>query len=184
MEATAMSRIGKLPINVPAGVTVTISGTEVSVKGPKGTLKVTHHGRVNVTQEGSQLLVRRYDDSRTSRAYHGLYQRLIGNCVTGVTTGFKKELEIQGVGYRAALAGKDLNLSLGYSHPMIYKAPAGITFSVPKPTTIIIEGADKQVVGQVASEIRQVRPVEPYKGKGVRYLGERVIRKAGKSAKK
>lgn len=179
-----MSRIGKLPIPVPAGVTVTITGTEVSIKGPKGTLKVAHRGRVEVKQEGGNLLVSRFDDSRTSRAYHGLYQRLIGNCVKGVTTGFKKELEIQGVGYRAALAGKDLNLSLGYSHPMIYKAPAGITFEVPKATTIIISGADKQSVGQVAAEIRSVRPVEPYQGKGVRYVGERVLRKAGKSAKK
>ena len=179
-----MSRIGKLPIAILSGVEVTIKGTEVSVKGPKGTLSVQHHGHVEVTREGNTLIVQRYDDSRQSRAFHGLYQRLISNCIAGVTKGFSRELEIQGVGYRAALQGKDLNLSLGYSHPMVYAAPSGINFTVPKPTTIIIEGIDKQVVGQVASEIRALRPVEPYKGKGIRYLGERVIRKAGKSAKK
>lgn len=178
-----MSRIGKLPIAVPKGVTVTIKGTEVQVKGPKGTLSVPHLGRVAVKQEGEQLTVARYDDSRQSKAYHGLYQRLISNSIKGVTDGFSKELEIQGVGYRAAMTGKDLNMSLGYSHPVIYKAPEGITFSVPKQTTVIISGTDKQAVGQVAAEIRELRPVEPYKGKGVRYLGERVIRKAGKSAK-
>lgn len=179
-----MSRIGKLPISVPKDVTVSIKGTEVEIKGPKGSLRVPHHGRVEVKQEGEQLLVRRYDDSRQSRAFHGLYQRLISNCVTGVTMGFKKELEIQGVGYRAALQGKDLNLSLGYSHPVVYPAPQGILFEVPKQTSILISGIDKQQVGQVASEIRKLRPVEPYKGKGVRYVGEHVIRKAGKSGKK
>lgn len=178
-----MSRIGKLPISIPAGVEVTIKGTEVSVKGPKGTLSVQHHGNVDVQRDGDVLVVRRFDDSRQARAFHGLYQRLISNCVTGVTTGFSKELEIQGVGYRAALQGKDLNLSLGFSHPVVVKAPKGITFQVPKQTTVIVEGIDKQVVGQIASEIRKLRPVEPYKGKGVRYLNERVIRKAGKSAK-
>lgn len=179
-----MSRIGKLPINVPSGVEVTIKGTEVSVKGPKGTLSVDTSGHVDVQKEEGVLIVRRYDDSRQSRAFHGLYQRLISNCVTGVTDGFRRELEIQGVGYRAALQGKDLNLSLGFSHPVVINPPAGITFTVPKATSVIVEGIDKQVVGQVASEIRKLRPVEPYKGKGVRYLGERVIRKAGKSAKK
>ncbi|CAN5378558.1 50S ribosomal protein L6 [soil metagenome] len=178
-----MSRIGKLPINVPKGVSVSIKGTEVHVKGPKGTLSVPHGGRVDVKQNGEQLNVARFDDSRQSKAFHGLYQRLITNSILGVTQGFKKELEIQGVGYRAAMTGKDLNLSLGYSHPVIYKAPEGITFSVPKQTTIIIEGNDKQSVGQVAAEIRELRPVEPYKGKGIRYIGEHVIRKAGKSAK-
>lgn len=178
-----MSRIGKLPVPVPKGVTVTIKGTEVEIKGPKGTLKVPHHGRVDVKQEEDKIVVRRFDDSRQSKAFHGLYQRLISNSVTGVTTGFKKELEIQGVGFRAALQGKDLNLSLGFSHPVSVKAPTGITFTVAKPTSILIEGADKQAVGQIASEIRSIRPVEPYLGKGVRYVGEHVIRKAGKSAK-
>lgn len=179
-----MSRIGKLPINVPAKVSVTITPTSVTVKGPKGELKVEHLGRVAVEQEGDVLNVKRFDDSRQSRAFHGLYQRLIRNNVVGVTEGFRKELEIQGVGYRAALQGKDLNLSLGFSHPMVIAPPAGITFSTPKPTTVIVEGIDKQAVGQIAAEIRSKRPVEPYKGKGVRYVGEHVIRKAGKSAKK
>ena len=179
-----MSRIGKLPISIPSGVEVKITPTEVSVKGPKGTLKVATKGHVDVKQDGAKLIVSRFDDSRQSRAFHGLYQRLITNCVVGVTAGFRKELEIQGVGYRAAVQGKDLNLMLGQSHPLLYPAPDGITFQTPKPTTIIIEGMDKQKVGQVSAEIRAYRPVEPYKGKGVRYLGERVIRKAGKSAKK
>jgi large subunit ribosomal protein L6 len=178
-----VSRIGKLPIPVPKGVTVNIKPTEVNVKGPKGELSVMHHGRVDVKEEDGVLMVRRFDDARQSRMFHGLYQRLIANCVTGVTEGFKKELEIQGVGYRAALAGKNLNLSLGYSHPVVYEPPQGISFQVPVPTQVVIEGIDKQSVGQVASEIRKMRPVEPYKGKGVRYKGERVIRKAGKSAK-
>lgn len=178
-----MSRIGRLPIQIPAGVTVTVTDTAVTVKAPKGTLTVPHGGRVSVKQEGQQLLVSRFDDSNQSKAYHGLFQRLINNAVIGVTQGYRKELEIQGVGYRAALAGKDLNLSLGFSHPMVVPAPAGITFTAPKPTTVIIEGIDKQLVGQVAAEIRKIRPVEPYNGKGVRYAGERVIRKAGKSAK-
>jgi large subunit ribosomal protein L6 len=173
-----------MPINIPSGVTVTIRPTEVSVKGPKGSLSVAHHGRVEVKQEGAILSVSRFDDSRQARAYHGLYQRLINNCVKGVTVGFKKELEIQGVGYRAALAGKDLNLSLGFSHPMVIKAPDGVSFVVPKQTSVIIEGIDKQVVGQIAAEIRKIRPVEPYNGKGVRYVGERVVMKEGKSAKK
>lgn len=178
-----MSRIGKLPIQVPDKVTVTITASEVVVKGPKGELRVEHGGRVAVEKEGGQILVKRFDDSRQSRAFHGLYQRLIRNCVIGVTEGFKRELEIQGVGFRAAVQGKDLNLSLGYSHPQIMTPPPGITFATPKPTTIIVEGIDKQVVGQVAAEIKKLRPVEPYKGKGVRYAGQRVIRKAGKSAK-
>ena len=178
-----MSRIGKLPIEVPSSVTITISPDEVVVKGPKGQLSVQYHGRVEVKQEGEQVLVGRFNDSREARTFHGLYQRLISNCVIGVTEGFKKELEIQGVGYRAAMKGKDLDLSLGYSHPTVYPAPEGITFTCPAPTQVIVEGIDKQKVGQVASEIRGMRPVEPYKGKGIRYKGERVIRKAGKSAK-
>lgn len=178
-----MSRIGKLPIAVPSSVTITISPEEVVVKGPKGQLKVQYHGRVEVKQVGEQIIVDRFDDLRESRTFHGLYQRLISNCVIGVTEGFKKELEIQGVGYRAAIKGKDLDLSLGYSHPTVYPAPEGIVFACPVPTQVIVEGIDKQQVGQVAAEIRKMRPVEPYKGKGVRYKGERVIRKAGKSAK-
>ena len=178
-----MSRIGKIPVPVPKGVTVTIKGTTIEVKGPKGTLSVTHGGRVDVQQEDASLVVRRFDESRHSKAYHGLYQRLLTNAIRGVTEGYKKQLEIEGVGYRVALTGKDLNLSMGYSHPVVYKAPTGITFTVPKQTTILVEGTDKQQVGQVAAEIRSVRPVEPYKGKGIRYLGERVVLKEGKSAK-
>jgi len=179
-----VSRIGKLPISIPKGVTVSVDGPKVVVKGPKGELSVDTVGRVSVRQEADQLLVERPDDERESKMFHGLYQRLISNSVTGVTTGFKRELEIQGVGYRAALAGRDVNLSLGYSHPVVVKAPKGVTFTIPVPTQVIIEGSDKQVVGQVAAEIRSLRPVEPYNGKGVRYKGEHVIRKAGKSAKK
>ncbi len=178
-----MSRIGKLPIAVPSGVTVTINGTEVKVKGPKGELSVDHEGRVEVTQEDGQLTVKRPDDARQSRMFHGLYQRLIRNCVIGVTEGFKKELEIQGVGFRAELKGKALKLSLGFSHPLEIQPPEGITFVVPDQTHVTVEGIDKQKVGQVAANVRRWRPVEPYKGKGVRYVGERVIRKAGKSAK-
>ncbi len=179
-----MSRIGKLLIPVPSGVSVTIKDTEVRVKGPKGELSVAHLGRVSVKQQDGNLHVERPDDAQESRMFHGLYQRLIQNCVTGVTAGFKKELEIQGVGYRAALQGKNLQLLLGYSHPVVLEPPTGIAFTVPKPTSIIIEGIDKQSVGQIAAVIRAKRPVEPYKGKGVRYVGEHVIRKAGKSAKK
>ncbi len=178
-----MSRIGKLPISVPQGVTVTIKPTEVHVKGPKGEMSVETHARVEVSQEDGEVRVRRYDDSRQSRMFHGLYQRLIRNCVIGVTEGFRKELEIQGVGFRAQLQGKSLNLNLGFSHPVVIDPPKDVAFQVPQPTQVIVEGMDKQVVGQIASEIRRLRPVEPYKGKGVRYLGERVIRKAGKSAK-
>ncbi len=178
-----MSRIGKVPIKIPEKVEVKLTPTQVTVKGPKGTLGMEHHGRVKVTNEDGALVVQRFDDSRQARAYHGLYQRLLSNCVTGVTEGFRRELEIQGVGYRVALQGRDLSMNMGYSNPVIYKAPDGITFQVPKPTSIVVEGVDKQVVGQTASEIRSVRPVEPYKGKGIRYVGERVIRKAGKSTK-
>jgi large subunit ribosomal protein L6 len=163
---------------------VSIKPTEVSVKGPKGTLTVKTLGRVEVKQEGAELQVRRFDDSRQSRAFHGLYQRLIRNSVIGVTSGFKKELEIQGVGYRASMAGKKLVLNVGYSHPVEIEPPAGITFSAPKQTEVIIEGVDKQVVGQVAADVRSHRPPEPYKGKGIRYKGEFVRRKVGKSSGK
>lgn len=178
-----MSRIGKLPIPVPKGVEVKISPTSVSVKGPKGTLSVETHGRVEVAQENGNIIVRRFDDASQSKAFHGLYQRLIANCVTGVSEGFKKELEIQGVGYKAAVQGKKLVLNLGHSHPIEVDPPAGVTLSAPKPTEVVIEGADKQVVGQIAANIRSYRPPEPYKGKGVRYKGEYVRRKVGKTSK-
>lgn len=179
-----MSRIGNNPIPVPSGVTVKITPTEVSVKGPKGELGIQTHGRVAVAQEDGSLVVRRFDDARQSRAYHGLYQRLITNLVLGVTEGFKKELEIQGVGYRAAMKGRALALSLGFSHPVELEPPKGITFATPTQTEIVVEGADKQLVGEWAARIRGLRPPEPYKGKGVRYKGEYVRKKVGKSTGK
>ncbi len=179
-----MSRIGKLPIAIPKGVEVKTTPTEVTVKGPKGTLSVPTHGRVDVKIEDGSVHVARFSDARQDRAYHGLYQRLIRNSVIGVSEGFKKELEIQGVGYRAQAKGKSLSLSLGYSHPIEVTPPAGITLSAPQPTEVVVEGADKQQVGQIAAIIRGYRPPEPYKGKGVRYKGEYVRRKAGKSGGK
>ncbi len=179
-----MSRIGKLPIAIPSGVQVNVTPTQVSVKGPKGTLKVETRGHVDVKIEDGKIVVLRWNDQRQSRAYHGLYQRLIQNSVTGVTTGYKKELEIQGVGYKAAVQGKKLVLNLGHSHPIEVDPPSGITLSAPKPTEVIIEGIDKQLVGQVAANIRGHRPPEPYKGKGVRYKGEYVRRKVGKTSGK
>ncbi|MCB2155399.1 50S ribosomal protein L6 [bacterium] len=179
-----MSRIGKLPIPIPKGVEVKINKSNVTVKGPKGTLAVDTEGRVEVKVEDNNIIVQRFDDQRQSKAFHGLYQRLIANNVVGVTEGFRKELEIQGVGYRAAMEGKDLVLSLGYSHPIRVTPPEGVVFQAPKPTEVIVEGADKQVVGQLAANIRGWRPPEPYKGKGVRYKGEYVRRKVGKASGK
>ena len=179
-----MSRIGKAPIPVPAGVDVTISGSDITVKGPKGTLSRTLPEPITVRQEDGTLYVERPNDERQSRARHGLVRSLVNNMVTGVTAGFTKELEIVGVGYRAAAAGPNrLDLSLGFSHPVNFQAPDGITFEVPAPTRILVSGIDKEVVGQVAADIRKIRKPEPYKGKGVRYAGERIIRKAGKAAK-
>ena len=185
-----MSRIGKTPINVPAGVDVTINGADVTVKGPKGTLSRTIPGAITVRSEAGDggvatLLVERPDDERENRSLHGLSRTLVSNMVVGVTDGFAKELEIIGVGYRAeALAPNKLRLALGFSHPVIVDAPDGITFEVPVQTRVIIRGIDKEVVGQVAANIRSMRKPEPYKGKGVRYLGEKVLRKAGKTGKK
>lgn len=179
-----MSRIGKAPITVPGGVDVTIAGARVTVKGPKGELRQELVGDVTVERDGDTLVVVRADDSRTNRSLHGLQRTLIANMVTGVSEGFVKELEIVGVGYRAQAQGSDgLELALGFSHPVKVKAPAGVTFEVPQPTRIIVRGHDKQLVGQVAADIRKIRKPEPYKGKGIRYAGERVLRKAGKSAK-
>jgi large subunit ribosomal protein L6 len=179
-----MSRVGKAPINVPSGVEVTISGGEVSVKGPKGTLTQQVPGDITVRKDGDVLLVERPDDTRTNRAMHGLARALVANMVQGVTDGFTKSLEIIGVGYRATARGDDgLELALGYSHPISYSAPPGVSFEVPSPTQIMVRGIDKQQVGQVAAEIREFRKPEPYKGKGVRYVGERVVRKAGKAGK-
>ena len=179
-----MSRIGKAPISVPNGVEIGISGKSVEIKGPKGTLDLEVPGSISVRQDGDQVLVERPDDERTSRALHGLTRSLINNMVIGVSEGFSKELEIIGVGYRAQAKGQSsLELQLGFSHPVSVEAPEGISFEVPEPTRIIVTGIDKQAVGQVAANIRSFRKPEPYKGKGVRYLGEHVARKAGKAAK-
>lgn len=178
-----MSRIGSAPIPVPSGVDVKIADGAVEVKGPKGSLTQVIPGSISVRAEGDTLLVERPDDQRENRSMHGLVRTLVNNMVVGVTDGYTKELEIQGVGYRAALSGRDLDLSLGFSHPVKVEAPEGITFEVPTPTRILVSGIDKQKVGQAAAEIRAIRKPEPYKGKGVRYLGERVLRKAGKTAK-
>ena len=177
-----MSRIGKKPIPVPTGVTVTIEPEVVRVAGPRGDLQERKNRAIEVRQEGEELLVTRPTDRAEHRALHGLTRSLIANMVTGVTDGFSKTLEIQGVGYRAQLKGADLELALGYSHPVPIKAPEGIEFEVPQPTRIIVKGIDKQLVGEVAANIRKKRPPEPYKGKGIRYRGEHVTRKVGKRA--
>ena len=178
-----MSRVGKSPIPVPSGVDVTVNGADVTVKGPKGTLSRTVPGAIAIRQDGDTLVVERPDDERQTRALHGLVRSLVNNMVVGVSQEFSKELEIIGTGYRAALQGSTLDLSLGFSHPVKVDAPDGITFEVPVPTRIVVRGIDKEQVGQVAADIRAIRKPEPYKGKGVRYLGEHVARKAGKTAK-
>ena len=179
-----MSRVGRSPITVPSSVTVTLSGSVVQVKGPQGTLERQLPEGISVAQEGDTLLVSRPDDERRHRALHGLSRSLVANMVSGVTEGFTKELEIVGVGYRATAKGPNaLELALGFSHPVLVDAPEGISFEVPAPTRIIVKGIDKEKVGQVAADIRKLRKPEPYKGKGVRYAGERVLRKAGKAAK-
>jgi large subunit ribosomal protein L6 len=180
-----MSRIGKNPITVPGGVDVSIATDMVTVKGPKGTLSRPLVGDISVRQDGEQLLVERANDERQNRALHGLTRTLVANMVEGVTAGFTKELEIVGVGYRAEAQGAGVvKLALGFSHPVVYTAPDGITFEVPVPTKIVVKGIDKEVVGQVAANIRSIRKPEPYKGKGVKYSGERILRKAGKTGKK
>ncbi|MDP2292702.1 MAG: 50S ribosomal protein L6 [Actinomycetota bacterium] len=180
-----MSRIGKAPIAVPGTVDVTIDGPSVTVKGPKGSLSRVVPGAISVRREEGNLLVERPNDERQNRSLHGLTRTLVSNMVVGVTDGFAKELEIIGVGYRAeAITPTQLRLALGFSHPVLMEAPEGITFEVPSQTRIIVRGIDKEVVGQVAANIRAVRKPEPYKGKGVRYLGEKVLRKAGKTGKK
>jgi len=180
-----MSRIGKAPIDVPGGVDVTVAEGTVTVKGPNGTLSRPVPGEIVVRQDGTTLLVERPNDERQNRALHGLTRTLVANMVQGVTGGFTKELEIVGVGYRAEAQGPDkIRLALGFSHPVIVQAPAGVTFEVPQPTRVIVKGIDKEKVGQVAANIRSIRKPEPYKGKGVRYAGERVLRKAGKAGKK
>ena len=177
-----MSRIGRQPIELPAGVAVAISPGRVQVNGPLGELSQQVPTRMEVVQEESVLTVTRPTERGEDRALHGLTRTLIANMVEGVTKGFEKRLEIQGVGYRAALRGSDLELAVGYSHPVVIKPRAGITFEVPAPNQVVVKGIDKQLVGQTAAEVRKVRPPEPYKGKGIRYEGEYVRRKVGKRA--
>ena len=179
-----MSRVGRSPISVPSGVEVKIDDRLVTIKGPKGTLARAVPGEITVRREDSTLVVERPNDERHNRALHGLTRSLVNNMVVGVTDGFNKDLEIVGVGYRATARGANqIELALGFSHPVVVDAPDGITFEVPAPTRISVRGIDKELVGQVAANIRKIRKPEPYKGKGVRYAGERVIRKAGKAAK-
>jgi large subunit ribosomal protein L6 len=178
-----MSRIGKQPITVPTGVEVQVDGARVSVKGPRGQLERTFHPDMRIKLDDGVLSVERPSDERLHRSLHGLTRSLINNMVEGVTGGFEKRLEIVGVGYRAALKGSDLELALGFSHPVNVAAPNGIEFEVPAPNRIVIRGIDKELVGEVAADIRKLRKPEPYKGKGVRYEGEYVRKKAGKAAK-
>lgn len=178
-----MSRIGKIPVPVPDGVQVSVDGQSVTVKGSKGELSRTFSPLVTIKLQDSEVVVVRNNEEQDSNAQQGLTRTLIANMVQGVSEGFSKNLELEGVGYRAALKGRDLDLSLGYSHPVIMQPPEGITFEVPDNTHIIVRGISKETVGQVAAEVRAKRPPEPYKGKGVRYEGERVRRKLGKAAK-
>ena len=178
-----MSRIGKQPITVPAGVDVTIDGNTVTVKGPKGELTRSFPEIMIIKREGDDIIVERPDDSRDAKAFHGLVRTLIANMVEGTANGFSKKLQLVGVGYRAALKGKDLEMQLGFSHPVLVEAPENITFEVPSQTEIIVYGPSKEQVGQVAANIRKWRKPEPYKGKGIRYEGEHVRRKLGKAAK-
>jgi large subunit ribosomal protein L6 len=180
-----MSRIGRLPIPVPAGVDVTIDGRTVQVKGPKGTLSHTVAAPIEVAQgeEGNTLVVSRPNDERQSKALHGLSRTLVANMITGVTQGYRKSLEISGVGYRVAAKGSNLEFSLGYSHPITVTPPEGITFQVESPTKLHVEGIDKQKVGEVAANIRKLRKPDPYKAKGVKYAGEVIRRKVGKAGK-
>ena len=179
-----MSRIGKRPISLPKGVTVTVEGNTVKVKGPKGELQRTVHPELKVAFENGEVTVTRPSDEARHKALHGLSRTLVANMIEGTAKGFQKTLELVGVGYKAEKRPYGLQLALGFSHPIEYKAPKGITLSAPQPTQIVIDGADKEIVGQVAAEIRSLRPPEPYKGKGVKYQGEQIRRKAGKAGGK
>ncbi len=180
-----MSRIGKKPIPVPDGVKVSVDKANiVTVEGPKGKLTLQVSPRIKIVVEDGQVRVERPTDLKMDKALHGLYRSLINNMIIGVTQGYRKELEMVGVGYKAQLKGKELVLEVGYSHPVVYPIPEGVSIQTPKPTQIVVEGIDKQKVGQVAAEIRKIRPPEPYKGKGIRYVGEKIRRKAGKAAGK
>jgi large subunit ribosomal protein L6 len=179
-----VSRFGKVPILIPGGVTVDVTAEQVRVKGPKGRLEIPIPGRIRVTKADSALRVERPDDQKKNKALHGLVHRLLTNMIRGVTQGFTKALEIQGVGYRAQAQGDRVELALGFSHPVVYQVPEGIRVETPTPTQMVVSGIDKQKVGQVAAELRAFRPPEPYKGKGVRYVGEYVRRKVGKTGAK
>jgi large subunit ribosomal protein L6 len=178
-----MSRIGRMPIAVPAGVDVTLDGRSITVSGPKGSLSRELHPEIAVSRDGDQLVVTRPTEQKTHKQLHGLTRSLVNNMVVGVTSGYRKGLEINGVGYRASLVGRKLQLNLGYSHPVEIDPPAGISFELENPTHLAVIGIDKELVGQVASNVRATRKPEPYKGKGVRYVGEQVRRKAGKAGK-
>ena len=178
-----MSRIGRKPITVPAGVEVTIDGSAVTVKGPKGTLSGTFNSNMTIAKDGDVINVTRPNDEKENRSLHGLTRTLIANMVEGVSNGYSKTLDIVGIGYRASMQGKDVVLSVGYSHTVTIAAPEGITIACPSPNQVVVSGADKQMVGQIAAEIRGVRPPEPYKGKGIRYSDEHVRRKEGKAGK-
>ena len=178
-----MSRIGRLPVTVPTGVDVKIDGRTVRLKGPKGELAWTHHENVSVTRDDGTLVVARKNDEKATRALHGLTRALIANMVTGVTTGYARDLEISGTGYRAVVQGKKLNLSLGFSHPVEIEPPPGITFLAETPTKLRVSGIDKQAVGEMAAKIRSLRVPDPYKAKGIKYAEERIRRKAGKAGK-
>jgi len=179
-----MSRIGRRPVPVTKGVTVTVDGNTVKVKGPRGELSRTLHPEMKVRIEGDTVVVERPSDEPTHRALHGLSRTLVANMIEGVTTGYRKQLEITGVGFKAEVRPFGLQLALGFSHPIQYRAPEGIKLTAPNPTTVVIEGANKEIVGQVAAELRNLRPPEPYKGKGIKYQGEQVRRKAGKAGSK
>ena len=179
-----MSRVGRMPVEVPAGVDVKLDGHNLTVKGPNGTLNASFHKNISIAKEGNTILVTRPNDEKLNRSLHGLTRALIANMVTGVSKGFEKNLEIVGVGFRAQKQGKKLILTLGYSHPVEMEEPKGITIEVPSQDKIIVKGADKQLVGEVAAQIREKRPPEPYKGKGIKYAGEVIIRKEGKTGGK
>ena len=179
-----MSRIGKKPVPVTKGVTVTVDGNTVKVKGPRGELSRTLHPEMKVRLDGDTVVVDRPSDEPNHRALHGLSRTLVANMIEGVTTGYRKQLEISGVGYKAEVRPFGLQLALGFSHPVQYRAPEGIKLTAPNPTTVVIEGANKEIVGQVAAELRNLRPPEPYKGKGIKYQGEQIRRKAGKAGSK
>ena len=177
-----MSRIGRAPVTLPSGVNVKQEGQQLRIEGSKGKLSIALPPTITVTADGQQLKVARTGEESSDKAIHGLYRALIANMVQGVVSGFSKELEIVGVGYRAQLQGKQLSLSVGFSHPVVVPVPEGITVEVPKPTTVIVRGSDKQLVGQFAANLRGIAPPEPYKGKGIKYAGEVIRRKAGKAA--